>query len=95
MGVHLFMRISYTAAKCEMNIAQRDLSFESVHEFDWASALVVEDVRTCYGEARFQALGFIRERLHMLVFTPRDSVVHVISLRKANPREVQHHEQSV
>lgn len=89
------MHISYTVAKCEMNIARRDLSFESVHQFDLASALIVEDTRECYPEQRFQALGFIGERLHMLVFTPRDPSIHVISLRKANLREVKHYEQEV
>lgn len=34
-----------------------------------------------------QALGYIDERLHMLVFTPRDGTVHVISLRRANQRK--------
>lgn len=29
----------------------------------------------------------IGDRLHMLVFTPREGAVHVISLRKANERE--------
>jgi hypothetical protein len=38
-------------------------------------------------ERRYQALGYIDEHLHMLVFTPRDGAVHVISLRRANQRE--------
>ena len=47
-----------------------------------------EDTRKAYGERRFRVLGFIGERLHAVVFTPRAGKVHVISLRKANPREV-------
>lgn len=89
------MDISYTAAKSEMNIARRDLSFESVVRFDMAGALIVEDTRVDYAEQRFQALGMIGERLHMLVFTPRDQAIHVISLRKANSREVQRYEQAL
>jgi uncharacterized DUF497 family protein len=58
-----------------------------VEEFEWDSALVVEDTRGDYGERRFQALGLIMGRLHALVFTPRAGRVHVISLRKANRRE--------
>jgi uncharacterized DUF497 family protein len=54
----------------------------------WATALMEEDTRKAYGERRFQVLGFIGERLHAVVFTPRDGMVHVISLRKANSREV-------
>ncbi len=54
---------------------------------DWATALVAEDLRKDYGERRFQAVGFIGERLHVVLFTPRPPALHVISLRKANKRE--------
>lgn len=50
--------------------------------------IMVEDTRKAYGERRFQALGFTGERLHAVVFKPRDGKAHVISLRKANSREV-------
>ncbi len=64
------------------------MSFELVEQMQWATALMEEDTRKAYGERRFQVLGFIGERLHAVVFTPRDGMVHVISLRKANSREV-------
>lgn len=82
------MSITFDPRKNERNIAERGLSFELVEEFEWDSALVVEDVRRDYGERRFQALGLITGRLHALVFTPRAGRVHVISLRKANQREI-------
>jgi uncharacterized DUF497 family protein len=37
-------------------------------------------------------LGLIENRLHALVFTPREGAVRVISLRKANRREVLRYE---
>ena len=86
------MNISYDPGKNEKNIAERGISFEQVVEFEWSSALIVEDSRKDYGEPRFQALGFIGKRLHPLVFTPRAGLVHVISLRKANRREVKRYE---
>lgn len=55
---------------------------------EWVTALMEEDTRKAYGERRFQVLGYIGERLHAMVFTPREGKVHVISLRKANSREV-------
>jgi uncharacterized protein len=58
----------------------------------WDGALIVEDLRKDYGERRFQALGLIGDRLHIMVFTPRANKVHVISLRKANKREVKRYE---
>ncbi len=86
------MDISYDPGKNEKNIAERSISFERAVEFEWSSALIVEDIRKDYGESRFQALGFIGKRLHVLVFTPRASKVHVVSLRKANRREVKRYE---
>ncbi|MBH1975899.1 MAG: BrnT family toxin, partial [Rhodocyclales bacterium] len=59
-----------------------------VEQLDWSAALIEEDVRKDYGERRYRALGFIGDRLHAVVFTPRADKVHVISLRKANQREV-------
>jgi uncharacterized DUF497 family protein len=84
--------ISFDAAKNARNIATRGISFEQAVEFEWDTALIVADTRKDYGESRFQALGLIAERLHVMVFTPRSGKTHVISLRKANKREVKRYE---
>lgn len=88
------MPISYNALKNETNIRERGLSFEAVRDLDLNKALIVEDIRKVYEERRFQVLGLIEGRLHMLVFTPRGGKMHVISLRKANPREIKRYEQA-
>ncbi len=36
------------------------------------------------------AFGLIRNRVHVLVYTKRGLIVRVISLRRANDREVKH-----
>jgi len=87
------VEISFDPAKSEKNLRDRGLPFDRVAQFDWLGALVVEDARKDYGERRFRVLGQIEGRLHALVFTPRAGRVHVISLRKANQREVQQYEQ--
>ena len=80
--------ITFDPGKSEANIRERGLPFSLVKdEFDWASAQVIEDRRRDYGERRFRALGFIGVRLHAVVYTLRTTVMHVISLRKANRRE--------
>lgn len=86
------MDISYDEAKNQRNIDSRGLSFDLVRYFDWVSALIEQDTRKDYGEDRFLALGYIHGRVHALVFTPRNNKIHVISLRKANDREIKHHE---
>ena len=84
--------VSFDPAKSDRNIARRGISFEVAEQFEWDTALLAEDLRKEYGERRFQALGFIAGRLHAMVFTPRAGKVHVISLRKANRREVRRYE---
>ena len=81
------MRVTYDPAKSLRNDEDRGLPFALAKDFDWASALIVVDAREDYGERCYQALGFIGEPLHMLVFTPRGSAIHVVSLRRANRRE--------
>jgi uncharacterized DUF497 family protein len=90
-GYNKAMRVTYDPAKSLRNDAERGLPFALAEDFDWSDALIVEDTREDYKERRFQALGFIGEHLHMLVFTPRDGAVHVISLRRANQRERNRH----
>lgn len=51
--------------------------------------MIVEDRRKQYGERRFRALGPIGDRLHVVVFTARGANLRIISLRKANAREVE------
>ena len=81
------MALTYDPAKSERNLVERGFGFDLAADFDWSSALVAEDIRRPYPERRFQALGFIGEHLYMLVFTPRQGAIHVISLRRANARE--------
>ena len=81
------MPLTYDPTKSERNERERGMPFGLAADFDWSSALIVEDTRQAYPERCYQALGFIGEHLCMLVFTPRDGAVHVISLRRANQRE--------
>ena len=80
--------VSFDPDKSEHNSVTRGLPFSLVTEFEWADSLIVEDVRRDYGELRFLAIGCITGRLHVIVFTPRANKLHVISLRKANQREI-------
>jgi len=87
------MEITFDPAKNNRNIIDSGLPFSLVETFDWSSAIIEEDVRKSYGEHRYFALGLIENRLHAVVFTPRNNKLHVISLRKANQREVKDYEQ--
>jgi uncharacterized protein len=74
-------------AKRAANIAKHGVDFADASAFEWASALQRLDLRRDYGEARWQALGYIGEHLFLLVFTPRGDRTRIISLRRANSIE--------
>jgi uncharacterized DUF497 family protein len=90
----MYQDISFDPIKSLRNEIERGLPFSLVMSLEWDSALIKEDMRKDYGERRFRVLGIIQGRLHGMVFTPREDKVHVISLRKANNREVQQYEQA-
>lgn len=79
---------SHDPAKNDRNVAERGIGFEQAKTFEFETAMVATDDRKEYGEVREVAFGLIGSRLHVLVFTMRGNTCHVISLRKANNREV-------
>jgi uncharacterized DUF497 family protein len=89
------IEIDYHLQKCQSNIKYRGLSFDLAKQFDFDNALIWEDTRHDYGERRLCALGFIEQRLHCVVFTLRDDVFWIISLRKANKREEKRYEKFI
>ena len=88
------MDIEFDPAKNTRNIELRGISFELAAEMDFATALVAQDRRNDYGEDRFSATGIIAGRVHVLIFKPTRTGIRVISLRKANEREVKRYEQA-
>ena len=88
------MRVDFDPVKNERNVRERELPFERAGDFDFATAVVREDIRKTYPEIRFVALGFLDERLHVLCFTPIAGGIRVISFRKANRREEKVYEQA-
>ena len=87
------MRIEFDPGKSERNARERGLAFDRAEDFDWEGALYREDDRRAYPERRFVAIGLLDDRLHVLCFTPIAGGVRIISLRKANAREVKRHEE--
>lgn len=73
--------------KAAANLEKHGVAFETVHGFDWATAIQSEDRRRDYGETRMIALGKIGNRDHVLIYTLRAGTIRVISLRNANARQ--------
>ena len=81
-------RFSWDQAKSDRNASSRGIDFSVAHSFDFETAVIAIDDRRDYGEVREVATGFVGPRLHVLVYTMRGEMCHVISLRKANKREI-------
>ena len=73
-------------------MSERGLPFSLATEFDWNSAIRERSDR--YSEHRTIAVGLIRNRVHVLIYTMRLDVLRVISLRRANTREIKRYEEA-
>lgn len=82
------MKFEWDEAKEGRNREVHGVSFHEVERFDWETAVTAKDGRWDYGEVRFVSLGFIGDRLYVCVYTQRAKARRIISLRKANKREV-------
>ena len=82
------MHYGLDPTKNESNLDKHGLSLAEVDGFEWETAVIREDTRKQYTEQRFEAIGLISERVYVMVYCLRKDVVRIISLRKANPREV-------
>ena len=81
------MKISYDPAKRLQTLAERSVDFEDAAKVFAGPVLEDEDQRFDYGETRIITVGFLDDRMMIVVWTPRGAVRHIISMRKANDRE--------
>ena len=82
------MQIAFYEAKDALNKSKHGLSLSEAEKLEWDDALIWQDTRHDYGEARMIALGMVGERLYCVVYVVREDARRIISLRKANYREV-------
>ena len=69
------------------------MSLSLALELDWEAALLWIDDRREYGETRILALAPLTAILYYVAFVDRGDVRRVISLRRANRREVRRYVQ--
>ena len=81
------MRISYDPAKRQKTLDERGLDFDDATAVFAGLTFEVEDTRRDYGETRIICFGHLASRLVVIGYTPRGSIRHVFSMRKANERE--------
>lgn len=81
------MEITFDPAKREQTLVGRGLDFARSAEVFATAVATFIDTRSDYGERREVTVGYLDGRMVIVVWTERDSVCRIISMRKANERE--------
>jgi uncharacterized DUF497 family protein len=89
------MKIEFDPAKDASNQAKHGVSLAVAAQLDWENALARIDDRFEYSETRMIALAPRDEILYYVAFVDRNEVRRIISLRKANRREVNHYVKAI
>ena len=82
------MKTTFDPSKDASNFAKHGVSLALAADLEWDTALIWLDERRDYGEVRMSGIGYIGLRLFFVAFVDRLDERRIISLRKANPREV-------
>ena len=87
------MKYEWDEDKRVANYIKHNVDFLDAERFEWTSAIEAIDDRAEYGEERWIALGYIDNRLHVLIYALRGDSIRLISLRRANSRERKYYEE--
>ena len=86
------MNVTFDPAKDAANLVKHGLTLLDAVSLEWEAAVVWSDNRRDYGELRMVGLVPVNDRLFCVVFVDRPpeqpTERRIISLRKANNREV-------
>lgn len=82
------MDIAFDTAKDKTNTEKHGVSLAAAGDLEWDDALIWADERKNYGEQRMCAIAYIGNRLFCVTYVDRENVRRIISLRKANNREI-------
>lgn len=81
------LSITFDPAKRDWTLAERGLDFADASHVLTGPRIEFEDLRKDYGERRIVTVGFLADRMMIVIWTRRGQDHHVISMRKANDRE--------
>lgn len=89
------MDIEFDPIKDAANIAKHGVSMALAGRIGWPDVLCMPDTRRDYGELREIGFAVIEQRLYVVVFVQRGELMRIISLRKANRREVKLYDEAI
>ena len=78
--------------KSRANYFKHGIVLEFAQHLDWANKLVWQDVRQNYNEVRMSGLVPLEGKVYAVVYVLRAESTRMISLRKANNREMKQYD---
>jgi uncharacterized DUF497 family protein len=81
------MRFEWDEKKRLINIRKHGIDFADVPAIFELDTVTVIDDRSEYGETRYQTLGLLKSRVILVVHTESETVIRIISARKATKYE--------
>jgi uncharacterized protein len=95
MNYFYIMEFEWDPEKSDRCFAERGFDFAyAAQAFFDPDRILTKDNRYDYGEHRYQLISKIQGRVFVIVFTPREDLIRIISARKANQREVKEYEKT-
>jgi uncharacterized DUF497 family protein len=86
------MLITCDPNKSRANYFKHGIVLEFAQYLDWANEMVWQDVRQNYNEVRMRGLVPLEGKIYAVVYVLRAESTRMISLRKANNREMKQYD---
>ena len=86
------MLITCDPHKSRANDFKHGIVLEFAQHLDWANEMVWQDVRQNYNEVRMSGLVPLEGKIYAVVYVLRAESTRMISLRKANNREMKQYD---
>jgi len=81
------MEFVWDEKKNRSNISKHGYDFRDVKRIFSDEIVEIEDTRNDYGERRLKAIGILREKEVLVVYTVREDKIRIISARRAHDNE--------
>ena len=82
------MKFTWREPKRKINLKKHGFDFSDAEHVFSGPTVTVEDDRDYDGEQRFNSTGFLGTAIVTICHTETETEIHIISMRKAEPHEI-------
>jgi len=82
------MNFTWHESKRRSNLKKHGFDFADAGQVFNGPTMTMEDARDYGGEQRFNSTGFLGTAIVTISHTENDDEIHIISMRKAEPNEI-------